>query len=240
MADSPGNGRPLRRVRRRLRGRLWFAELTASTLATVIGIGLTFGIDSCVRQNRERQELRKSMLQAVDNLGERFEDTRLWMDKILAQNRVYVTVDSIYYATGDIPDSLCLDFRKTMPMIKISAYDHDFEKIFRGSYQLWQLQSASDSLAYYISQCYDGLNGVETTCKNLTEELVEQMGVVNASHHFVRQSPREWTLSLLTDPRFQYYMSTRRAKAMLASSILDAAEEDYRQNVVPRSRALER
>lgn len=230
--------RPRRRDNPRWHRGRWFSEMTASGLATVIGIGLTFGIDSCVTRQREKKELRKSMLQAVDNLGERFDDTQIWLDRILNQNRVYEIADSIFFSTGSLPDSLCEEFRYTMPYIKVSAFDHDFEKIFRGSYQLWQLQNNNDSLVYYISQCYDGLNLVENTCQNLTEEMIEQIGIINAAKHFHRLSPREWTETLLNDPQFQYYMSIRWGKATMASRIMQMAREDYDNNVVARSERL--
>lgn len=212
--------------------------MTASTLATVIGIGLTFGIDGCVERRRERNELKKSMLQAVDNLGERFSDAQIWMDRILEQNRAYEIADSVYYSSGTLTDSLCEEFKYSMLYIKVSAFDHDFEKIFRGSYQLWQLQNQNDSLVYYISQCYDGLNLVENTCRTLTEEMIEQIGLINASKHFHRLSPRQWTETLLTDPQFQYYMAIRWGKATMASRILGMARGDYEHNVLPKSDRL--
>ena len=238
MGDAPERESRGGHVWRRIRVGGWFAELTASTLATMIGIGLTFGIDSCVTRQREKRELNKSLLQAVDNLGERFEDTRSWMDKITAQNDIYETADSIYSATGSLPDSICDKFRRTMPYVRVTAFDHDFEKIFRGSYQLWQLQNSNDSLVYYIGECYDVLNTVETTCQTLTEGMLEQIGEVNASKHFFRLSPREWTIALITDPQFQYYMSVRWGKMMIASALLEETEEEYETKVVALSKNL--
>ena len=206
--------------------------MTASTLATVIGIGLTFGIDSCVTRQKERKELRRSMLQAVDNLSERFDDTRYWLDKLTSQNRIYELADSLY-AAGNLPDSICEEFRYTLPYVKVSAFDHDFEKIFRGTYQIWQLQNKGDSLVYYIGECYDVLNSVERTCQTLTEGMLEQIGIVNASKHFHRLSPREWTVALITDPRFQYYMSIRWGKTTLASMILEEEKEVFDNKVIP-------
>lgn len=234
MGAREGNRYPSAWWRRRRAGG-WWAELAAGTLATVIGIGLTFGIDSCVTRQREKAEFRKSMLQAVDNLSERFDDTRYWLDRIENQNRVYRLADSTYYATGSLPDSLCVEFRQTMPYIKVSAFDHDFEKIFRGSYQMWQLQTSGDSVVYYIGECYDVLNTVENTCRTLTEGMLEQIGAVNASRHFYRMEPREWTEALITDPHFQYYMSIRRGKTLLASMLFDEEQEEFEAKVLPWS-----
>lgn len=237
MGEDSRDSSPRRNWKRFRRWR-WFSSVTASTLATVIGICLTFGIDGCVQRNREKKELVKSMVQAVDNLGERFEETQQWMDKLLMQNREYETTDSIYFSGTQLSDSICEEFRNKMLYVKISAFDHDFEKIFRGSYQLWQLQNQSDSLVYYITQCYDGLNVVENTCQELTESMVEEIGYVNAEKHFHRLSNRQWTETLLNDPRFQYYMSIRWGKAYIASRILERAREDFEKNVLPRSEKL--
>ena len=216
----------------------WFSAMTASGIATIIGIALTFGINSCLENRKIMHEMQKSMLQAVDNIDERFEDAQKWVEIIENQNRVYRQADSIYTAGGELPDSLCQAFRYTMPYIKISAFDHEFEKIFRGSYQLWQLQNRSDSLSFYIGQCYDGLNMVESTCQSLSESMLEQIGAINAVKHFHRLSPREWTIALISDPGFQYYMAVRGVKAAIVADILMQAREDYDTNVVVRSNKL--
>lgn len=238
MGGNPERDNPSGHTWRRIRAGGWFAELTASTLATIIGIGLTFGIDAWVTKEKERKELNKSLLQAVDNLGERFKDTQYWMEKIEGQNRIYEIADSIYTATGDLPDSICQQFRYTMPYVKVSAFDHDFEKIFRGSYQLWQLQNNSDSLVYYIGECYDMLNTVETTCQTLTDGMIEEIGVINAAKHFHRLTPREWTLALITDSQFQYYMAIRWGKTLLASQLLEESLEKYDAKVILRSKHM--
>lgn len=238
MDTDRRRSKPANRWRQRRSRGSWFLNLTASTLATVIGIGLTFGIDGCVQRRKESEVRRKSMLQAVDNLGERFDETQQWIDKLLAQNNLYEYADSLYSAGANLPDSICEQFSNTMLYVKVSAFDHDFEKIFRGSYQLWQLQTRSDSLVYYISQCYDGLNVVENTCETLTENMVEQIGIINADKHFHRLSARQWTETLLSDSRFQYYMSIRWGKAYIADRILQRAKEDYDKNVLPRCAEL--
>ena len=223
---------------RRLLEARWFFAATASLFATITGITLTFGINSCRETRRVHREMQKSMLQAVGNLEERFNDAEEWVDIIEAQNRIYTIADSLYVDGTRLPDSICEEFRYTMPYIRLASYDHDFEKIFRGSYQLWQVQNSGDSLVYYISQCYDGLNIVESTCEELTESMLETIGAVNESRKFYRMSPREWTMTLLSDPSFQYYMSVRRVKANIISDIFSQARTDYDTNVVSRSTRL--
>lgn len=216
----------------------WFFAMSASMVATITGISLTFGINSCRENRRKDDEMRKSMLQAAENLSDRFNDAQEWIDIIELQDRVYSRTDSIYFSGEELTDSICEEFRYSLPYVKISAFDHEFEKVFRGSYQLWQLQTATDSLAFYICLCYDGLNTVEKTCEYLTESLLEEIGNVNVDTHFYRSEPREWTVTLLENPRFQYYMSVRRVKAMIAAHILKMAKGDYENKVVWRAEKL--
>lgn len=228
----------LSRLYRLLLEARWFFAASASLFATVTGITLTFGINSCRETRKARHEMQKSMLQAVGNLRERFDDTHEWVEIIENQNRIYTLADSLFVNGKELPDTLCEEFRYTMPYIRLASYDHDFEKIFRGSYQLWQVQNSGDSLVYYISQCYDGLNIVEATCETLTESMLETIGAVNESKEFYRMPPKEWTLTLLNDPSFQYYMSVRRVKADIASFILRQARDDYDNNVIPHSNQI--
>lgn len=216
----------------------WFFTMSASAIASILGISLTFGINSCRENMRVKAEVRKSMLQAVDNIKERFDDAHEWIEIIDNQNRIYSKADSFYVAGRELPDGVCIEFRYTLPYIKISAFDHEFEKIFRGSYQLWQLQTRNDSMTYYIGACYDALNTVESTCEDLTSGMIERIGIINSAKRFNRADPRQWTMALVEDPDFQYYMSVRKAKAQIAKDILTQAQNDYTANVVPRSEAL--
>lgn len=237
MKKPSGNNHFIRLYRMLLDAR-WFFSFTASGCATIVGITLTFGINSCREQQRQKEEMKKSMLQATDNLRERFENVNDWIASIERQNQVYSIADSLYFSGSELADTLCDEFRYTMPIIRLSAFDHEFEKIFRGSYQLWQMKGANDSLAFYIGECYDGLNIVEATCETLTEGMLEQIGVINARDNFYRLPPKEWTVKLLESPEFQYYMSVRKVKARIASDILQMAFADYENNVVVRAKGL--
>lgn len=231
--DKPKRKNPLARFFRMLVEARWFFTFSSSVCATVSGIALTFGINSCRETHRIHKEIVKSLIQASDNLYDRMEETRNWVAVINRENRLYTRADSILSASGTIPDSVALEFYNSLPYVRLSAFDHDFEKIFRNSYQLWQLQNSNDSLRFYIEQCYDGVNMVEQTCQILTDEMLELIGAVNASRNFYRTAPKEWTLTLITDPRFQYFMSVRRVKTQIASSILSQVSEDYDAKVLP-------
>lgn len=229
---------PVKRVFRKMVEARWFYAFSASATATIVGISLTFGINSCRERQRAAKEIRKSMVQAVDNLSERLEDAGRWLDIILSENRIYEQADSICRAGEEPGDSLLMEFYNAVPYIRVASYDHEFEKIFRGSYQIWQLQNSSDSLTYYISQCYDDLNIVETTCQSLTDEMIREVGEINKTKDFFRAEPREWAMTLLRDPQFQYFMSVRMVKADVATQILESAESDYRDKILPSIKGM--
>lgn len=216
----------------------WFFAFSASGCATIVGISLTFGINSCRENRRVKHEMHKSMLQATDNIGERFENIDKWMSKIQAQNRLYEIADSLLSENAQLPDTLCEEIRYTLPYVRLTAFDHEFEKIFRGSYQLWQLRNNNDSLTYYLGECYDGLNTVESTCDELTTGMLDEIGLINAETSFWRKEPPDWTRILLTNPRFQYYMSLRRGKTGIALDVLEQTREIYTKKVLPLSEKL--
>lgn len=231
---------PVSRFFRMLVEARWFFAMTASLFATITGISLTFGINSCRENQRKESEMCKSMLQAVGNIGERYASTSDWLSLLEKQNRLYFYVDSLHYAGIELSDSICEEFRYSLPIVRLSAFDHEFEKIFRGSYQLWQVQEHTDSLTYFISDCYDGINIVEATCEELTQGMLDQISIINTDLHFYRQKPKEWTLTMIEDPRFQYFMSIRRAKTETAAFVLSQVDLIYQSKVLPRSEKLKR
>ena len=238
MKDKKEKRNPIGRLLRMLVEARWFFAVTASGVATILGISLTFGINSCREQQRQQREIQKSLLQAVDNLSDRFEYAQIWMEMIEKQNEIYSVADSINSEGGSLADSICDMFRRNMVYILMSTNDHEYEKIFRGSYQLWQLQNNEDSLVYYIAQCYDGLNIVENTSFELIDSMLKEIGDVNQKTPFFRQQPREWTLALINNPSFQYYMSIRKVKSNIIGDILRQAKKDFDTNVIPRSSSL--
>lgn len=216
----------------------WFFTFSSGLCSTIIGISLTFGINSCRESRRLQRDVQKSMLQATENLGERIDEAKRWLSVIIEENKTYEVADSFLTVEGKIPQDISIDFYNSLPYVRLSSFDHEFEKIFRGSYELWQVHNNNDSLNYYISQCFDGLNIVETTCEDLTESMLELIGVINAEKNFYRSSAQEWTYTLVSNPKFQYYMSVRNVKSEIASAILEQVGEDYRTHVIPLSEPL--
>ena len=239
MSESGSRrGNPVSRFFRMLIEARWFFTFSASATATIVGISLTFGINSCRETRKARREMEKSLIQASDNLAERMEEAEKWIEILASEDRIYERADSILTLTGSLPDSVSVEFYNSLPYIRLSSFDHEFEKIFRGSYQLWQLQNRQDSLIFYIGQCYDGLNIVESTCDAMTEGMLEQIGIINSENQFYRSPSHEWTRSLVSNPRFQYFMSVRTVKINVARSILSQVKTDYESHVLPLSESL--
>lgn len=238
MKNDEKKGNVIVRFFRMLVEARWFFTFSASVCATVVGISLTFGINSCRETNRIKKEGRKSLVQASENLNERIEEARRWLSVINRENEIYEKADSILTSGAQLPDSVAMEFYNSFPYVRLSSFDHEFEKIFRGSYQLWQVQDINDSLYFYIRECYDGLNIVEETCLSLTEGLLQLLAEINVRNNFYRQAPQKWSNSLVTDPSFQYFMSIRSVKTDVADNILSDVEQDYENHVLPLSNKI--
>lgn len=211
----------------------WVFTFSASATATIIGISLTFGINSCRERQRVRGELEKSMVQASENLLERLEETHEWVEIIQRENRLYELADSFLKADGDIPDSVVTDFVNSIPYIRLSAFDHDFEKIFRGSYQLWQQYNSNDDLRYYIASCFDGLNVVEETCQEMTDEMLTQIEEINKTDNLFLLPKKDRINLLLKSHHFRFFMAVRAVKMQIAANILEEVQSEYDTYVVP-------
>ena len=238
MDHRPDRPNAPRRLLRMLVEARWFFSFSASLCATIVGISLTFGINSCRENQRVRSEMRKSIVQAIDNIGERYAGAERWLDKLQQQNRIFETADSIYYATESLPDSVCAEVNTNLPYVRLTAFDHEFEKVFRGSYQLWQLQASNDSLTYYIGLCYDGLNTVEASLQEATDGMLEQFSAYTAAHSGEHLSPAEWTAGLISDPSFQFFMAIRGTKTEIAASLLREVHTIYQTHLLPASSIL--
>lgn len=214
------------RFYRRLIEARWFYTFTASATATVVGISLTFGINSCRDSLRKKTEAEQSVVQAVDNLRDRAGQVRHWSAVVEAQNRIYQTADSLYLAGTEIPDSVCEEFFMRLPVIQVSLTDHEFEKIFRGSYQIWQVLD-QDRLKNDLDGCFETLNCMEPMCEDLIDTMMEQIMECNQSTPLSLTDARRFTESMLARPQFRFYMRLRIGKSMILSSLMQTFDETF-------------
>lgn len=209
------------RVRHRIKGFFgklieyrWFYTFSASATATIVGISLTFGINSCRDNHRKRAEAEESVMEAVGNISIRAKQMRQWCDLLEEQNRIYLTADSIYRSGTEIPDSVCVLFRETLPQLQTFLTDHGFEKVFRESYQLWQVLDQK-KLTDLINGCFEILDYTEPLCQELLESMLSHMEECNRETPFVGRDSRFFTEAMLARPQFRLYMSLRVGKVML-------------------------
>lgn len=192
----------------------WFYTFSASATATIVGISLTFGINSCRDNHRKRAEAEDSVMEAVGNISIRSEQVRQWCDLLEEQNRIYLTADSISRSGAEIPDSVCVQFREVLPQLQTYITDHGFEKVFRESYQLWQVLE-QDKLTDLINGCFEILDYTEPMCQDLLGSMITQMEECNAVTPFVGRDSRFFTEAMLARPQFRFYMSLRVGKVTL-------------------------
>ncbi|MGN0191208.1 MAG: hypothetical protein ACI39U_06085, partial [Candidatus Cryptobacteroides sp.] len=145
----------------------WFCSFTASATATVVGISLTFGINSCRDQRHKIMEAEKSVMEAVSNLSIRIDQVGEHIGLLEEQNNLFCYADSLFESGAGIPDSVCVMFKDIMPRIQTYVSDHGFEKVFRETYQLWQVLD-QNKLTNLINGCFEILNYTESLSEELT------------------------------------------------------------------------
>lgn len=94
----------------------WFYTFSASAMATIVGISLTFGLNSLRESNRKESEAKRSIMQALDNINDRVEQSHGWVQVLSGQDSIFQVVNELHQSGMAIPDSTCLEFATRIPM----------------------------------------------------------------------------------------------------------------------------
>lgn len=216
----------IKRFFRKLVEYRWFYTFSASATATIVGISLTFGINSCRDNHRKKTEAEESVMEAVGNISIRTEQTGLYVGILEKQNEIYQLADSIYQSGAEIPDSICVKFKSTLSQIQTTISDHGFEKIFRESYQLWQVLDQKE-LTDLINCSFEILNYTETLSTDLIDSMLEQIVMCNEDTPLPGTDARFFTEAMLRRPQFRFYMSLRFGKVEMLREYYLMLEKIY-------------
>ena len=206
----------------------WFYSFSASLTATVVGISLTFGINSCRDERHKVLEAEKSVMEAVSNISIRIDQLGRNVDLLENQNNLYFYVDSLFESGMEIPDSVCVIFKDMMPRIQTNICDHGFEKVFRETYQLWQVLD-QNKLTNLIDECFEVLNYTEPLSNELLESMIDQIVMCNDDTPLNGTDARFFTEAMLNRPKFQFYMSLRMGKVNWLKSYYMMLEHMYQR-----------
>jgi hypothetical protein len=199
---------PISRLFHKLVEMRWFYTFSASCTATIVGISLTFGINSCRENRRVQSEARQSVVQAVRNLHNRSELIDNYLDIISGQDSIYSLVLDMHHEGTAIPDSTAEYFFNSMLSFKINISDKCFEKIFLGSYQLWQ-ELNQNELTGIISAAYSITGMLEDYCESNNRQLVQEIKQCGISTNFPNEPYQNMVKTLLDNKNFCFYMTTR-------------------------------
>lgn len=205
----------------------WFYTFTASATATIVGISLTLGINSCRDSQRKKTEAEKSIMEAVGNIGIRIDQLNKFHDLLESQNRIYAVADSIHKTGEEIPDSICSEFKTLLSSFNFYISDHGFEKVFRESYQLWQVLD-QDMLTRMVNANFEMLSSAEPLCAEMLNSLLDQIAKANNTTPFVGKGARTFTEIMLNRPEFAMYMAIRMSKTSMIEgfcAMLDHAQK---------------
>jgi hypothetical protein len=186
----------------------WFYTFTAGCTATIVGISLTFGINSCRESRRVKQEAQESILQAVHNLHSRSKGIDQALDLLARQDSLYMLIN--YYQVNhiEISDSLATEFIKTINENGGIVSDTSFEKIFRESYQLWQ-ELDHDDLTNKISLGYRIANYLEEYCQSSRQSLVQKLEDTDFNQSLWYDDSRVTTDVIAHNKKLYYFMGSR-------------------------------
>jgi hypothetical protein len=204
------------RAYRKLVETRWFYTFTASCTATIVGISLTIGINSCREQRRVRQDARESIMQAVSNLHSRSGAIDDYLKQLSLQDSTFHVAYDLYNDGKEIPDSTAGAFTDALWSYNLHFADKSFEKIFLESYQLWQELDQDDLTscingAFYLT---DLLEDYYTKHYNQIREEVKHSGISS-----VDENSKTVTETLLKNKEFCFYMTSRSGDTRLMKMI---------------------
>jgi hypothetical protein len=204
------------RAYRKLVETRWFYTFTASCTATIVGISLTIGINSCREQRRVRQDARDSIMQAVNNLHSRSEGIDDYLKQLSLQDSTFQVAYDLYNDGKEIPDTIAGAFTDALWSFCFHFGDRSFEKIFLESYQLWQ-ELDQDELTKGITAAFyltDLLEDYYTKHYNQIREEMKHSGVRSVDEDY-----KTLTETLLKNKEFCFYMSARSGDTPLMKMV---------------------
>lgn len=184
----------------------WFFTFTASVMATIVGISLTFGINSYRDHQRKKSEAKKLIVQAINNIETRRVQAEDMLEWLSYQDSLYQLVVGLDMEKKDIPDSTSNEAITALCHLQYNLHDVEFEKMFRNTYQIWQTLN-QDSLTDLICKNFAFLNFLEPEFEKMNDGIWTQIYTLNAiTPLFEHENALD---QLLQWPQFRMYMANR-------------------------------
>jgi hypothetical protein len=213
----------------------WLFTFTASCTATIVGITLTFGINSYRESRRVEQEARESIMQAIENLHLRADYIDVVFSDMACQDSLYNEVKELYTANQEIPDSLAREFLASLLQYRPEIGNTSYEKMFLGSYQLWQ-ELDRGSFTYGLSAAFALSNSLEDYCHYHHQQIYTEMQKCTGLGNLFRDraSIEDKTKALLGCDEFCFYMYSRaistsamQERNELNHKLIEALDHEY-------------
>jgi hypothetical protein len=224
-----------RKIYRKLVETRWLFTFTASCTATIVGITLTFGINSYRENRRVEQEARESIMQAIENLHLRADYIDIVFSDMACQDSLYNEVRELYSANQEIPDSLSKAFLASLLQYRPEVGNTSYEKMFLGSYQLWQ-ELDKDCFTYGLSAAFALANSLEEYCHYHHQQIYIEMqkctgiGKLFRDHSDIDKK----TKALMENDEFCFYMYSRSVSTSamqerneLNKRLIEALDREY-------------
>jgi hypothetical protein len=213
----------------------WLFTFTASCTATIVGITLTFGINSYRENRRVEQEARESIMQAIENLHLRADYIDIVFSDLACQDSLYNEVRELYSTNQEIPDSLSRAFLSSLLQYRPEIGNTSYEKMFLGSYQLWQ-ELDKECFTYGLSAAFALSNSLEEYCHYHHQQIYIEMQKCTGIGKSFRDHSNimDKTKALMESDEFCFYMYSRAisTSAMqerndLSHKLLELLDREY-------------
>lgn len=179
----------------------WFVTFSASCTATIIGISLTLGLNTCRENRRQVKESKIVLERTVNNLCEHLEDVEQAIELFTYTDSVMISICGVPRA--QITDSMAVEFMHAITTIYSNIEDRSVEHIFFNS-GLNPHLAKNVILLEEIGQCFDRLDFIEEGLQLIPVEMEKILREVNKDKALLATDLKATVFAVLDYPPFYY------------------------------------
>lgn len=204
---------PLKRFIRLLIDNKWFFTCTASGMATIIGISLTFGLNSCREKQRRHKESVMLIERTIVNIENRAKKVNAAINILTDYGKTLNTICEDYQADPQsiVSDSVVDKFVDAIGTSWFFVNDRSVEQIFLNSYESWNV-IGDLATAERIGLCFDQLNYLEGECYRLFDNMDNVVRNCNTSKGIMDMDRADFVKALIEDRDFRFTLMQHELK----------------------------
>ena len=191
----------------------WFFTCTASGVATIIGISLTFGLNSCREKHRRHTESDMLIQRTIVNIENRARNVEAAIKILTDYSEVLNSICEDYRTDprSIVNDSIVDEFVDAIGTSWFFVNDRSVEQIFLNSYESWNV-IGDLAIAERIGVCFDLLNYLEGECYRLFDNMDEVVRNCNSVNGIMDMDRVDFVKTLIDDRDFRFTLMQHELK----------------------------